>query len=93
MPPWGMSYLRKCKQAKRPDFYELLTSKLGAVLAPEKKANKVGNLLQAMKRGRVPRGLPNPSVDILNRSLKSPQFVIWGARKQHALLEKIQIIQ
>lgn len=53
MPPWGMSYLRKCKLAKRPDFDELLTSKLVAVLTPEQKANKVKNLLQAMKRAQI----------------------------------------
>jgi hypothetical protein len=43
--------------------------------------------------GRVHMGLPNPAVDIQNRFLKSPHFVIWGARKQHDLLEKNQMIQ
>jgi hypothetical protein len=48
-----MRYFRKCKQAKRTDFDELLTSKLAAVLTPEQKANKVKNLLQAMKRAQI----------------------------------------
>jgi hypothetical protein len=38
--------------------------------------------------GRVAKSLPNPPVDIPNRPLKSPLFVIWGKRKQHVLLEK-----
>jgi len=45
-----VGYLRKYKQAKRADFDELLTGKLAAVLTPEQKANKVKNLLQAMRR-------------------------------------------
>jgi ATP-dependent DNA helicase RecG len=48
-----VGYLRKYKQAKRTDFDELLTSKLAAVLTPEQKANKVKNLLQAMKRAQI----------------------------------------
>jgi ATP-dependent DNA helicase RecG len=48
-----VGYLRKYKQAKRTDFDELLTSKLPAVLTPEQKANKVKNLLQAMKRAQI----------------------------------------
>jgi hypothetical protein len=43
--------------------------------------------------GRVAGSLPNPPVDIQNRPLKSPLFVIWGVRKQHALFGKPQIIQ
>lgn len=48
-----VGYLRKYKQAKRADFDELLMSKLAAVLTPEQKANKVKNLLQAMKRANI----------------------------------------
>ncbi len=48
-----LGYLRKYKQAKRADFDELLMSKLAAVLTPEQKANKVKNLLQAMKRAKI----------------------------------------
>lgn len=48
-----VGYLRKYKQAKRADFDELLMSKLAAVLTPEQKANKVKNLLQAMKRAKI----------------------------------------
>lgn len=48
-----VGYLRKYKQAKRADFDELLMSKLAAVLTPEQKANKVKNLLQAMKRAQI----------------------------------------
>ena len=45
--------MRKYKQTKRFDFDELLMSKLAAVLTPEQKANKVKNLLQAMKRAKI----------------------------------------
>jgi ATP-dependent DNA helicase RecG len=48
-----VGYLRKYKQAKRADIGELLMSKLSAVLTPEQKANKVKNLLQAMKRAKI----------------------------------------
>lgn len=48
-----MRFSVKYKQAKRADFDELLMSKLAAVLTPEQKANKVKNLLQAMKRAGV----------------------------------------
>jgi ATP-dependent DNA helicase RecG len=48
-----VGYLRKYKQAKRADIDELLMSKLAAVLTPEQKANKVKNLLQAMKRAKI----------------------------------------
>ena len=48
-----VGYLRKYKQARRADFDELLMSKLAAVLTPEQKANKVKNLLQAMKRAKI----------------------------------------
>jgi ATP-dependent DNA helicase RecG len=46
-------YLRKYKQAKRADFDDLLMGKLAAVLTLEQKANKVRNLLQAMRRSGV----------------------------------------
>lgn len=45
-----VEYLRKYSQAKRSDFDDLLMDKLAAVLTPEQKANKVRNLLQAMRR-------------------------------------------
>lgn len=48
-----VGYLRKYKQAKRTDFDELLMGKLAAVLTPEQKANKVRNLLQAMRRASI----------------------------------------
>jgi ATP-dependent DNA helicase RecG len=48
-----VGYLRKYKQAKRADIDELLMSKLAAVWTPEQKANKVKNLLQAMKRAKI----------------------------------------
>lgn len=46
-------YLRKYKQAKRADFDDLLMGKLAVVLSLEQKANKVRNLLQAMRRSGV----------------------------------------
>ena len=45
-----VEYLLKYKQAKRADFDDLLMGKLSAVLTPKQKANKVRNLLQAMRR-------------------------------------------
>lgn len=48
-------YLRKYGQATRKELDELLLEKLPAVLDPAQKANKVRNLLQAMRRDGVIR--------------------------------------
>jgi len=45
--------LEKYKQATRNDFDELLTPKLPEVLTPDQKANKIRNILQAMRKDNL----------------------------------------
>jgi len=68
-------YLRKYGQATRKELDELLLAKLPAVLDPAQKANKVRNLLQAMRRDGVIRrtGSKAEAIWLLNPKLVTTQ--------------------